>query len=249
MARKILIEDIRAEVEKEGWKLLSEKYENLDSELIFECSDGHKVYSSWKKIRQKIECPFCKENYNKLNNSKIISKNPNIKRILSVDQATKNTGWAIFDGEELIKYGLYKTSLENEDQRIDEVKIWLLNMINNWKPDFVQIEDIHFQKTFSNLEEPDDVVGVTTFKVLAHLQGVLINLLYESNIDYGIVPPAIWRKYCQIKGRSKVDKKRNAQLKVKQWYDITVTDDEADAICIGRYCAKAVEKSQELIEW
>lgn len=39
MAR-IKIEDIRAEVEKDGWKLISDNYENLDTELVFECSGG-----------------------------------------------------------------------------------------------------------------------------------------------------------------------------------------------------------------
>ena len=110
MPRKILLEDIRAEVEREGWKLLSDEYKNLDTELIFECSEGHKIYSSWKKIRQKIECPICKDNYNKINCSKVISKEKGSKRILSIDQATKITGWSIFDNVKLIKYGLYETS-------------------------------------------------------------------------------------------------------------------------------------------
>ena len=61
MAR-IRIEDIRAELEHDGWKVISNEYVNLDTEMIFECDEGHKVYAPWKKIRQKRECTLCKQN-------------------------------------------------------------------------------------------------------------------------------------------------------------------------------------------
>lgn len=52
-----------------------------------------------------------------------------------------------------------------------------------------------------------------------------------------------------MKGRSRVDKKRSTQLLIKQWYDITVGEDVADAIGIGRYMAKSVVKQPEVVEW
>lgn len=249
MPRKILIEDIRQAVESEGWKLLSNEYKNLDSELVFECSAGHKIYTSWKKIRQRIECPFCRENNNRINYSKVVAKSKDAKRTLALDQATKVTGWAIFDNEKLIKYGVYETSFDNEARRINETKIWLLNMINNWNPDFILLEDIHYHKNFKEIKEPDDIVNVIKYKTLAHLQGVLIDTIYEKNIAYNIISPSTWRSFCEIKGRSRADKKRNAQLKIKELYDISVSDDEADAICIGIYGANSILKAQELIVW
>lgn len=45
----------------EGWKVISETYKNLDQELRFVCPIGHDVYSSWKKMRVRAECPICKE--------------------------------------------------------------------------------------------------------------------------------------------------------------------------------------------
>ena len=59
MAR-IKIEDVREAVEKEGWKVLSDSYENLETEMKFECAEGHTIYAPWKKLRSKIECPICK---------------------------------------------------------------------------------------------------------------------------------------------------------------------------------------------
>ena len=79
MAR-IKIEDIRAELNKDGWKVISEEYANLDTEMIFECPEGHRVYTSWKKIRQKRECPICKETYIKLNEQKVVPKKKGCRR-------------------------------------------------------------------------------------------------------------------------------------------------------------------------
>mgnify|MGYP002514161332 FL=1 len=64
MAR-IKIEDIRAELEKDNWKVVSEEYVNLETEMIFECAEGHRVYAPWKKIRQKRVCPICQQNFEK----------------------------------------------------------------------------------------------------------------------------------------------------------------------------------------
>lgn len=249
MARKILLEDIRAEVEKEGWKVLSDSYQNLNSEMIFECPEGHKVYSPWKKLRSKLECPHCKKTLNKLNNHEIIPKKNGKKRVLGLDQATKITGWSIFDGTELTHYGLYETSYSNRDEKIADMKNWLITMLENWKPDYVVLEDIQYQKKFGEEYIEDAAVGVTTFKALAHLQGVLINLLLENKIDYEVVPSATWRSHCGITGKTRNDKKKSCQLKIKEWYNVNITNDEADAICIGKYGVEHNSQQNEMIFW
>jgi hypothetical protein len=56
-----------------------------------------------------------------------------------------------------------------------------------------------------------------------------------------LVRPSEWRSYCGINdGDTHRDaKKKAAQAKVKIWYGIDCTEDEADAICIGKYwCGK-----------
>ena len=32
---------------------VSEEYKKLDNELIFECAEGHRVYDSWRHVRDK----------------------------------------------------------------------------------------------------------------------------------------------------------------------------------------------------
>ena len=241
---KIKIEDIKEDLKKYNWKLLSDKYENLDSELIFECSEGHKVYSSWKKIRNNKICPICKENNYKDPNSLIIKKASKEKRVLALDQATHISGWSVFDNGKLIKYGIFESTADSQVQRLFDIKNWLINMVNNWKPDLVAIEGIQFQNNLGDIK-----VGITTFESLARLQGVLMITCHELKIPFEICHTQTWRSYCNVKGRTKADKKRSAQLIVKNMYDISVTNDMADAILIGKYSSENLFKKTEIVNW
>ena len=229
MAR-IKMEDIRAELNKDGWKVISEEYVNLDTEMIFECPEGHRIYTSWKKIRQKRECPICKETYIKLNEQKIIPKKNGEKRVLALDQATYKTGWSLYDGNKLIKFGIFETTLQEEIARDNAIKTWLISMIYNWKPDCIGIEGIQFQE-----KSEERKMGVTVFETLSRLQGILMETCYELKIPYKICPVNVWRKHCKVRGKTRTDKKRSMQLLVKEWYNITISNDEADAIGIGKY--------------
>ena len=114
-------------------------------------------------------------------------------------------------------------------------------MIDRWGPDLVVFEDIQLQK---NKNTPNEEEMVLTFKKLAALQGVLKNYCFESGVIYKIVSPSTWRAHSEIKGKQRTDKKKNAQLKVKKIYDISITQDEADAILIGAWAAHEHNQSQ-----
>ena len=55
---KITTQSIQEQLNEIGWKLISNTYKNLDSELEFQCAEGHSVFSTWNKIRKKAECPI-----------------------------------------------------------------------------------------------------------------------------------------------------------------------------------------------
>lgn len=237
MAR-IKIETIAEELALDGWKVLSTDYQNLDTEMEFMCAEGHKVYAPWKKIRVKRECPVCKQNQFKSTN--IIK--PKVKgenRVLALDQASRVTGYSIFDGDKLVSYGTFEATNEEEGKRCHEVRVWLMSMIENWQCDVIGIEGIQYQEK----------MGVTTFQTLARLQGILIDLCIELNIPYIICPTNTWRSHVGVKGRSRADKKKSMQLIVKDLYDITVTDDIADAIGIGKYASDIRRKRTEMVDW
>lgn len=233
MAR-ITLDTINEELAPTGWKCISTEYKNLDGELQFNCEEGHLVCAPWKKIRAKRDCPVCNKNVFKTRD-KVLEVEPKIKgqkRVLALDQATYVTGWSIFDGDKLVRYGTFSTYLKDEIARINTIKNWLMSMINNWKPDYVAIEGIQFQD-----ESSGQKVGVTVFQGLARLQGVLMETCFSQKVTYGVCPTNTWRHHCGVRGTHRADKKRSMQLLAKQWYDISVTDDEADAIGIGRYGA------------
>lgn len=238
MAR-ITLEEIAQVLAEDNWKVISTDYQNLDTEMEFQCAEGHTVFAPWKKIRTKRECPVCKQNGFKENKPIIIEKNKKENRVLALDQATHNTGWAIFDGDQLIKYGIFETSTEKEIERFHQVKEWLISMIENWKPDIVGIEGIQYQKNF----------GVTTFQTLARLQGILMELCFEMRVPFEVCPTNTWRAHCGVKGQSRSDKKASMQRLIKDWFDISLSDDAADAIGIGKYVAETHKKRTEIVNW
>lgn len=251
MAR-ITIEQIRTEANGLGWSLISDKYKNLDTEIQFKCPQGHDVITTYAVWRIHHSCPICDNPKLELS-TKVIPKKKDVVRILALDQATHDTGWAIFDGQTVIKFGTMRLGEGNLDMRINNLKIWLANMIAVWKPDRVVMEDIQLQekkqnRTWEN-DDGDHVMNVETFKTLAQLQGVLADYLYEKETKYEFVHTAVWRKQCRITGNSRTDKKKSAQLKVLEWFDLSVTNDEADAICIGYYATAAEKKNTQLIDW
>lgn len=236
---KIKIEMIAEELAADGWQVLSTDYQNLDTEMEFLCSEGHKVYAPWKKIRSKRDCPVCRQNQFKQNLNIIKPKMKGENRILALDQASHVTGYSIFDGPNLVSYGTFEAKETDEAKRFHEIRLWLISMVENWQCDIIGIEGIQYQQT----------MGVTTFQTLARLQGVLMDLCIELNIPYVICPTNTWRAHCGVKGTKRTDKKRSMQLLVKQWYDVTVSDDIADAVGIGKYVTDTNQQKTKIVSW
>lgn len=235
---KLLISNVQAEMSLKGWVLLSTKYVNLNGELEMLCPEGHKAFMSLKAWRRKAECPTCSQNvFNTLKDIVFVQKKAGVSRLLALDDSTTTTGWAVFDNEELAGYGKIEMTQASPTERIAALRQWMLSMIAKWNPNRVAIEDIQQQD------------NVQIFKVLAQLQGVLVNALFENKTDYDIIHVASWRSYCGVKGRSRTELKKNAQAKIKEWYDVSVTQDEADAICLGRYAVNEFGKNNEFSDW
>ena len=242
---KIKYEEVKASIEDAGWQLISKEYVNLKTGLDIKCPNGHSINMTYKDWRDATihECPLCiKQPINKINEKSPRKKG---KRILALDQSTHISGWSIYENDKLINYGEWTAPGNNSVERIFQVKNWVVYMIEKFFIDSLVLEDIQLQK-FS-LEQGGESAAVLTFKTLAHLQGVLENLCYEKSIPCVIVSPATWRNHNHIKGRTRTDQKKNAQLKVQTIYDIKVSTDTSDAILIGRWAA--MQSKQEIIEF
>ena len=226
-------------LEAEGWKLISETYKNLKTPLEMQCPAGHKQEQTFENWRKHKICDICMagDPY-KVKKNKVPKKDTDVQRILALDAATSVTGYAIYDDKVLVGYGTFKTgSTLQATERINQVKNWLKAALKEWEPDFIGIENIQLQKYGSKATE----VQVKTFQTLANLQGVLLDTVFEACIDHDLVYPSEWRSYCGVNNgdQHRDAKKKQAQAKVKAWYGIECTEDESDAICIGKYwCGK-----------
>lgn len=239
----INIYKVQNDLEAEGWKLISETYKNLKTPLEMICPQGHKQEQTFDNWRKHKICDICMagDPY-KVKKNKVPKKGTDTLRILALDAATSITGYAIYDDKLLVGYGTFKTSssLQATD-RINQVKHWLKAAIKEWEPDFIGIENIQLQKYGTNATD----VQVKTFQTLANLQGVLFDTVFEACIDHDTVYPSEWRSYCGINDgdQHRDSKKKQAQAKVKIWYDMNCTEDESDAICIGKYFCGKIKKS------
>lgn len=163
-------------------------------------------------------------------------------KILAIDQA-RNGAWAVFDYEtkKLDTYGTF--SFGNKDytyaKAILAIESLVDTLIKTYGISAVFIEDIQLR------------VNVQSFKKLAQLQGVLVNLFEKNEYLYDFVAPTQWQNYCKARGRSSKEikekikaleasgKKESKILSiqfVKDKFNVdTDNDNLSDAICIGYF--------------
>lgn len=165
-------------------------------------------------------------------------------KILALDQASSKTGFSIYnENKKLLKYGVFDIHDIDEkhngslfyQEKIENVKMFLDRIICEYTIDLVVIEDIQSQS------------NINTYKKLAWLQGVLIQYLYSNKIQFKILSPSEWRKILKIKGKSRkrVDIKLATQEYVKTIFEIEASEDECDAICIGKAYTQLTTKENK----
>lgn len=224
----INIYTVQQDVEEKGWTLVSTTYKNLKTPIQLICPKGHNVEITYEEWRKHQLCPECEKIIIKNNIRNIIPPaNPNANRILALDAATGKSGYSIYDDRQLIAYGTFSTSgVYDSTERINQVKKWVKKICDIAKPDAIGIENIQYQQ-FS---------GVKTFQTLANLQGVLLDFCYENSFKYELASSSTWRAYIGINhGDKRETAKRQAQAYIKMNFGFSVTEDEADAICLGKY--------------
>jgi len=163
-------------------------------------------------------------------------------RILCLDQAEK-CGFSIYEGNKLIKHGVKNFENPNDSYavKIHNIKQWMIETIKKEKIAIVVLEDTFLKTGFGG--KP---VGIDKYASLNKLLGVLENYCIEQNLLYWIVKPTEWRKVCGIKtkdGRKSLKReeiKANTIAYIKESLNINVLEDEADAICIGKYFVDVV---------
>ena len=145
-------------------------------------------------------------------------------KLLALDQASRTTGWAIFDDEELIDSGTFTLKSDDIGERLVDYKKHVEKLICDNDIEEVAFEDIQMQNQINNVQ---------TFKILAEIFGVTQEYLVEQGHSYHVVSSNTWKSQLNIKGKQRAEQKKNAQIYVLEHYNKKVSQDESDAICIG----------------
>lgn len=168
-------------------------------------------------------------------------------KILAVDQA-RHGAWAIGDTDtgELLLYDVFSFSKKyTYAQVVMGIEDLVNRLINENKIDAVYIEDIQMR------------CNVLSFKKLAQLQGVLINMMEKNGTPYYTVAPSKWQSYCRAEnaamGTGKhgnlAGKKESKTLSlefVRNKYGIETSDDNlSDAISILAYSINKIQHGEE----
>lgn len=156
--------------------------------------------------------------------------------LLSIDQSSRENGWAIFIDGTLKDYGLIHLSDDDLGKRLVQLRQDLINLINQYNINYIAFEDIQMQTSVGN--------NVKTFKVLANVYGVILELCEELKINYIIVSSNTWKSSLSIKGKNRPAQKKDAQRYVWETYKLKVAQDTVDAICIGSHvCGAGLSRS------
>lgn len=147
--------------------------------------------------------------------------------ILALDLSTKNSGFAVYNEQELIEYGCIAAGSANLFHRIDKMIEELNIILQKYNFSHIYIEDVY----------PEDVHNnIAVYKALVYLQGFVLHLLDKYNLKYTFFLPNEWRAKCGIhtgRGiRRDTLKAKDIQF-VQEQFGIKVNDDTADAIGIG----------------
>lgn len=154
-------------------------------------------------------------------------------KVLAIDQA-RNGAWSIFDSKTsaLLEHGTFSFDVKKYTfpEAVLQIEQLIYSLIKQYKIRYVAIEDIQLR------------VNAQSFKKLAQLQGVLVNLCEKHKLHYGLVAPTRWQTYCKEYYTAKDKERKFANTKelstcyVSDVFALETSNDNlADAICIGQY--------------
>ena len=168
-------------------------------------------------------------------------------RLLSLDQATKVCGYAVFEKDVLIESGTFEAD-KNEKNPITRIEQIYLQVYKKKKE--YGIKYFVFEDTFNTM-------NIQVTKTLCWLQGAIMQMAFIEDCGFIMYMPSSWRKQLGFKTKSK---KTNPQPKFKTNRDYQKhqaveyvngelglnlsykEDDRAEAICIGLAHIKKTDK-------
>lgn len=147
-------------------------------------------------------------------------------RVLSMDQSTRASGYAVFENGEYVCSGVVdmsKSKLDTYERSFAMAKA-LWKILKQYKPEHLIIEDTQQQN------------NVKTVITLARLQGMIIGYAEAHGIKVHILLPSRWRAVLLYNQGPKVKRKELKQQSidyVKDHLGLDMSEDQAEATCEG----------------
>lgn len=149
-------------------------------------------------------------------------------KILSLDLSTKSSGFAVFEDEVVVDYGVIK----NTDKDI--------LVRGNYMAEFVRLLCEKYGKfDLVGIEELKVLSNQSTLVKLAQVQGMVLRELKDQVVKF--VMPTVWRKGFELNGKRAEAKAKAIKLCNELGYEVEC-DDDAEAILLGIYFQKWVDK-------
>ena len=152
-------------------------------------------------------------------------------RVVSLDQSTRCSGYAVFEDGEYLYSGvvdLSKSKLDTDKRSFEMAKeIW--KIIKKYNPQHIILEGVQQQAN------PHSMI------VLARLAGMIIGYAEAHNIDTHILLPSQWRKQLKYSQGAKVKRQELKQQSidyVKSHFGLDLSEDECEACCINEAAHK-----------
>ena len=158
--------------------------------------------------------------------------------LISLDQSTVVTGYAVFSGDQLVEHGVIDFHKE-DDLSVRAYRMWAAidELLRDVKPDMLVYEGVSMQNNAQVLIK------------LGNLQGHITASAWKLGLPFVTYLPSKWRKILEFQQGSKVkrsDLKKQALRFVEETYGVRVREDEAEAIAIGlAYLKEQKEKQNE----
>lgn len=148
-------------------------------------------------------------------------------RVVSMDQSTKLSGYAVFDDGKYIDSGVIdmsKSKLGTEERSFEMAKsLW--RVIKHYKPQHLVLENVQMQRN-----------NAQTMIILARLAGMIIGYAEAHKVKTHLVLPAQWRSAIEFSQGPKVKREELKQQSidyVKEYLGLDKTEDECEAIAAG----------------
>lgn len=153
-----------------------------------------------------------------------------MQKILAFDQSTKISAYSLFiDGKYVECDCIDLHKMKDTSERVRAMGVELCKVIEKYNPDKVVMEEVAQQS------------NPLTLKLLARIQGVIIGFCAAHNISTYIVEPSKWRSTLDFKqgsGVKRAELKEQAINHIKDVYDLELSEDCCEAICINEAAHK-----------